>query len=87
MKKLERRKEGKFLTGLCGGIADYFGVSVAFVRAVAVILQINVWGLIVIYFLASYHVPEACCEQLSLEEQEVLNLDDSVSRESDSDEQ
>ena len=87
MKRLERRKEGKFLTGLCGGIADYFGVSVAFVRAVAVILQINIWGLIVIYFLVSYQVPEACCEQLSLEEQAVLELDDSASKESGSDEQ
>ena len=81
MKRLQRKKDGRFITGLCAGIAEYFDISVAFVRAVAVILQISVWGLIIIYFLASYYVSEECCEQLTLDNQAELedNTDENAS--------
>ncbi len=58
MKEIKRIKEKAVLTGLCAGIAEYFGVKPSLVRAVVVLLQLSLWAMLIIYFLVSFNVPE-----------------------------
>lgn len=59
-KKLYRSRSDKKLSGVCGGIAEYFNIDVTIIRIVVVILTIGSWftGLI-IYFVAVLIIPEA----------------------------
>ena len=57
MKKFYRSKKNRWLTGLCGGLGEYFGIDANIVRLVAVLLEFSVLGLIA-YFIVSYYVPE-----------------------------
>jgi len=70
MKKLYRSKENRWLTGLCGGLGEYFGIDPIIIRIVAVLLELSIFGLIA-YFLISYYVPEKSAEQ----KQECLDCD------------
>lgn len=59
-KRLYRIKEGAMLTGVCNGLATYFGVDVTLVRLVMAILIFFSVGLCTIaYFAASIIIPEA----------------------------
>lgn len=59
-KKLYRSRDHKMLTGLCGGLAEYFDMDVSLMRLlwviVSIILGVGVGGLI-IYLIASMIVP------------------------------
>ena len=57
MKKLHRSKKNRWLTGLCGGLGEYFNIDPIIIRIVAVLLELSILGLIA-YFLLSYYVPE-----------------------------
>ncbi len=58
-KKLYRRTSDKYLTGLSGGIADYFDIDVTVVRVVLICLEFATAGLlIIVYFIVSYFVPK-----------------------------
>lgn len=57
MKKLYRSKKNRWITGLCGGIGEYFDIDPIIIRIVAVLLEFSIVGLIA-YFLLSYFVPE-----------------------------
>jgi phage shock protein PspC (stress-responsive transcriptional regulator) len=60
-KRLSRSETDKQLAGVCGGIAEYFGIDSTIVRLVAVILAIYpgaVIGGIVAYLIAWFIMPE-----------------------------
>ena len=59
-KRLYRLHEGRVLFGVCTGIAAYFGVDVALVRLVCIVLTvITGGGFILAYILAVIFIPEA----------------------------
>lgn len=57
MKKLYLSKTDKKICGVCGGIAEYFGVDATLVRVVWLILALC-WGVgILPYFIAALVIP------------------------------
>jgi phage shock protein PspC (stress-responsive transcriptional regulator) len=68
-KKLERKRDGRMLAGVCVGVADYFGVDVNVVRLVFAISSI-LWGLGALVYLIAWVVlpeqgePESIVERL-----------------------
>jgi phage shock protein PspC (stress-responsive transcriptional regulator) len=69
-KKLERKRDGRMLAGVCVGIAEYFGVDVNVVRLVFAISSI-LWGLGALVYLIAWVVlpeqgePESIVERLA----------------------
>lgn len=53
VKKLYRSKKNKIIAGVCGGLAEYFGVDPIIVRVIYVLLTIFT---AVVPFLAAYLV-------------------------------
>ncbi len=56
-KKLYRSKKNRWLTGLCGGLGEYFGIDPIIIRIIAIFFACGLLG-IVVYFVASVLVPE-----------------------------
>ena len=57
-KKLYRSRNDKKLCGVCGGLADYFGLDVNTIR-VAAIVSVFFGGLgLVAYIAAAFLIPE-----------------------------
>lgn len=57
-KKLYRSRNDKKLCGVCGGLADYFGLYVNIIR-VAAIVSVFFGGLgLVAYIAAAFLIPE-----------------------------
>lgn len=57
-KKLYRSRDDRVLTGLAGGIANYFDIDSTVVRAGLVIAEFATAGLLIIaYFIVSIIVP------------------------------
>ena len=57
-KKLPRSRHDKQLCGVCGGLADYFGLDVNIIR-VAAIVSVFFGGLgLVAYIAAAFLIPE-----------------------------
>ena len=56
-KKLYRIDEGKMIGGVCGGIADYFGLDVTIVRLGWVLLSIFGGCGIIAYIIALIIMP------------------------------
>lgn len=50
-KKLYRSRDNRVLTGLCGGIGEYFGVDPTIIRITAVIFEFLTAGLLIIVYL------------------------------------
>ena len=60
MKKLYRSNENSRIAGVCGGIAEYFGVSAALLRLLVVILAFCSFGTTaVVYLIAAVIIPKA----------------------------
>lgn len=59
IKRLYRSRKDQLLGGVCGGIAEYFGVDPSLVRIIAVLLVIAGGGAILAYVLAWLLIPEA----------------------------
>jgi len=58
-KKLYRSRSNRMLTGLSGGIADYFGIDATLVRVAFVILEFLTAGLLIFgYIIVALIVPK-----------------------------
>ncbi|WP_099974451.1 PspC domain-containing protein [Lactobacillus terrae] len=58
-KKLTRSSKNRILAGVCGGIADYLGIDVVWVRLILIILTPLTYFLTVIaYIVAIFLIPE-----------------------------
>jgi phage shock protein C len=58
-KKFYRSRENKVLTGLCGGIGDYFGMDPTIVRIIFILLEFLTAGLLIIgYLIVALIVPK-----------------------------
>lgn len=56
-KRLYRIREGKFICGVCGGIAEYFNIDPTLVRLAAVLLLATGSGILA-YIVAAIIIPE-----------------------------
>lgn len=57
-RKLYKSNQDKMLTGVCGGVAEYFGIDSTIVRLVMAFLTL--WGIvpgIIIYIIAALVIP------------------------------
>jgi len=62
MKKLAKSSTNKTISGVCGGIAEYFGMDATLVRIIFAILTIfpgTLWGGIVVYIILAVIMPDA----------------------------
>jgi phage shock protein PspC (stress-responsive transcriptional regulator) len=66
-RRLERRRDGKVLGGVCAGIADYFNIDVTLVRLVAIILALATGVAVPAYLVAWLVVPLEGSEQSEFE--------------------
>jgi phage shock protein C len=57
-KKIYRTREGRMVAGVCGGLAEYFGVDLAIVRLAMVVLALLGGIGVVVYGAAWILVPE-----------------------------
>lgn len=57
-KKLYRSNTQKMLTGVCGGIAEYFNTDVSLIRLITVIVCLLFGPGILIYIAAAIIIPE-----------------------------
>lgn len=59
-KKLYRSKDDKKITGLCGGIAQYFGVDSGLIRAIVVLVSVFTAFVpaLIVYFVIAFVIPE-----------------------------
>ncbi|MCZ8513976.1 PspC domain-containing protein [Paenibacillus filicis] len=59
MRKLYRSASDRWFTGLCGGLADYLGISATLVRILTVIAAFCSFGTtVLLYFIASLLIPK-----------------------------
>lgn len=56
-KKLYRIEEGKMLCGVCGGIAEYFGIDPTLVRLGFVLVSCLAGGGVLAYIIAAVIMP------------------------------
>lgn len=57
-KKLYRSKTDRKLVGVCGGIAEYFGIDATLVRAIWAIASIFAAAGIIAYIACAFLIPE-----------------------------
>ncbi len=58
MRRLTRSQNNRMLAGVCGGIAEYFGIDATVVRLLWTMLSLlTIWPGIVAYILAWIIVP------------------------------
>ena len=58
-RELYKSSQDKMLTGVCGGVAEYFGIDSTIVRLVMAFLTL--WGIvpgIIIYIIAALVIPD-----------------------------
>ena len=73
-KKLYRSKTDKVLTGLCGGISEYFGMNSLLLRLIVVVLSCGSVGVgIIIYFVLSFFVHEKGYDRIEAEFEDADN--------------
>lgn len=60
-KKLYRSRTNRMISGVCGGIAEYFGIDETLVRLAVVLLMLvsRVIPFVIFYIIASIIIPEA----------------------------
>ncbi|MEF2966345.1 PspC domain-containing protein [Paenibacillus sp. M1] len=59
MKKLYRSATDKQISGLCGGIAKWFGIDATVVRLIAVVAALCSFGTVIaLYLIATIIVPK-----------------------------
>ena len=56
-KKLYRSDENKMLAGVCGGIAEYFGVAPTLIRLAGVVFRVLGGSGLLAYILAAIIIP------------------------------
>lgn len=58
-KKLTKSSENKMISGVCGGIGEYFNLDPTVIRLIWVILTIGGFGTgLLIYIIAAVIIPE-----------------------------
>ncbi|MBN1923390.1 MAG: PspC domain-containing protein [Nanoarchaeota archaeon] len=57
-KRLYRSKTDKVLFGVCGGIAEYFGIDSTIVRLITVALLLSGAGVLLLYIILAIIIPE-----------------------------
>lgn len=58
-KKLYRSNTNRFIAGVCGGIADYFGCDPTIIRIIYVLLTLSTaFSGILIYIILCFIIPE-----------------------------
>ncbi|MCY63422.1 PspC domain-containing protein [Listeria monocytogenes serotype 4c] len=62
MKKLYKSSSQKMIAGVCGGIAEYFGIEVTIVRLIWAGAVLFLGTGILLYFLAAIIMPKATPE-------------------------
>ena len=73
-KKLFRSNKDKILTGLCGGVAEYFGINSGIIRLIVIFLSVGSVGTgIIVYFIASFIIAEEGTDRI---EAEFVDADD-----------
>ena len=58
-KKLYKSNQNKMIDGVCGGIAEYFGIDPTLVRLAVVVLSLMGFSGIIAYILAAIIIPRA----------------------------
>jgi phage shock protein C len=59
-KRLTRSRDDRMISGVCGGIAEYFGVDSTLVRILVVVLTVLGFGtLLIAYVVGWILIPEA----------------------------
>ena len=56
-KKLYKSNQNKMLDGVCGGIAEYFGVDATIVRVAGIVLALAAGSGVLAYVLAALIMP------------------------------
>lgn len=56
-KKLYRSRENKMLCGVCGGIAEYFGIDATIIRLIFALFGFTGSGILA-YFVAAVIIPD-----------------------------
>jgi len=67
VRRLQRSATDRKIAGVCGGVAEYFGIDSTFVRIAAVVLAIYPGAIIcgvLVYLLAWFVMPSATVEHL-----------------------
>ena len=74
-KKLYKSRKNKMISGVCGGIADYFGIDATVVRLVFAALAILKGAGVILYLLAWILIPSLPGSELdSSSEDDIDNL-------------
>ena len=58
-KKLYRSNQNKMIAGVCGGIAEYFGIDPTVVRLGLVVLSLLPFSGVLAYLIAAIIIPRA----------------------------
>lgn len=56
-KKLYKIEEGKMIDGVCGGIAEYFGLDATLVRLAWVVISLLGFSGVIAYIIAAIIIP------------------------------
>ena len=57
-KKLYRSKSNRMLVGVCGGVAEYFGIDPTVVRVIWGVTSIFAFAGIIAYVVCAFLIPE-----------------------------
>ncbi len=74
-KKLYRSKKDQIVGGVCGGIAEYFGIDSTLVRLAFVLFALIEGAGIIAYIIAWIIVPERSEDQTTRSEKEVYDVE------------
>lgn len=58
MRKLYRVRKGKCVAGVCGGLADFFGLSPMIVRIICALLIMVCGSGLIIYIILALFIPK-----------------------------
>lgn len=58
MRKLYRVRKGKCIAGVCGGFADFFGLSPMIVRIICALLIMVYGSGLIIYIILALFIPK-----------------------------
>jgi phage shock protein PspC (stress-responsive transcriptional regulator) len=80
------KSRNKILCGVCGGIADYFGIDPTIVRLILIVLVIAGFGTgVVIYIVGAVIMPERSLDDENLRSANVDNKEKTTYTSSDED--
>ena len=66
-KKLYRVQKGKKLAGVCGGIAEYFGIDPTIIRLIWALLVLCAGTGLLAYIICAFLIPEKPADVIDVE--------------------